>query len=130
MHFFAGEEPMLYNQGNSFNVECRHCNDMHYFNSEKRKSDTFSECYQQRRKCNSKLGEEECDKSEGMEMYYTQTKCTCKWKDNYVPAKPDATFCSPETICIWRRCEYKNQTRLSGWCLSFSVLQQLLFVLS
>ena len=71
---------------NQFEVLCRKCFDVNRFYnpSDDTLSSTISQCPEQKLNCDY-IGVRECPIDDPQEIYYTDRKCMCDARNNYVP---------------------------------------------
>ncbi|XP_053409069.1 twitchin-like [Mercenaria mercenaria] len=118
-----GKEPIIQYPEGLAKIDCRYCEEDH-FNPANISSDTYSECEKKRAKC--RQGEEiEC-LTEGYAKYWTQRRCKCNWKMNYIPRnlktlknlETTDKFCLEDVTCIFYKCntrDGKRQQRLPDY---------------
>ncbi|XP_053378194.1 twitchin-like [Mercenaria mercenaria] len=117
-----GKEPIIQFPEGLAKIDCRYCDEDH-FSPANKSSDTYSECA---KKANCRQGEEiEC-LTEGYAKYWTQRRCKCNWKMNYIPRnlktlknlETTEKFCLEDATCIFYECntrDGKSQQRLPDY---------------
>ncbi|XP_053390975.1 uncharacterized protein LOC128553810, partial [Mercenaria mercenaria] len=84
-------------------VDCHKCEENRYNPYEGKRSDSFSVCERVRRDCR-RTGFIECDKVAGIERQWTNSKCMCDVRKNFIPVREKESRCSDDDVlmCIER----------------------------